>query len=162
MNRKGFTLIELVVVIGIIAVLAGLILVRISNASLDSRNAKRKNDLNATKQAIDMYQANGGELLLSDYGPGSTMISQDNVCLEDDQQILMLVGPNPDNTGKRILDYLEEGECPKDPKGYGYYFRVIDPTQEPPYPAEGELYYCISTYMMSPGSNPELDYQACF
>lgn len=155
MNHKGFTLIELVVVIGIIAVLAGLILVRISNVSLDARNVTRKNDLGAAKQAIDMYQVNGGLLRLDLYEGGVHQISRDNVCTTDidGNQVLELIGPDPDKTGKRILDYLQENECPKDPKGYAYWIRVInDSPQE----------YCLTTYMFGPGENPELDYEVCY
>lgn len=56
--QRGFTLIELVVVIGIIAVLAGLILVRISNASADARNARRQSDINQMKNAIEQWRIN--------------------------------------------------------------------------------------------------------
>jgi len=55
----GFTLIELIVVIAIIAVLAGLVIIRIGSSSLDARNSKRRSDLNQIKAAIEKAKITG-------------------------------------------------------------------------------------------------------
>lgn len=54
-NRKGFTLVELLVVISIIGVLAGLLLVNLSNVRERGRDTQRKSDLNQLKTALRLY-----------------------------------------------------------------------------------------------------------
>ena len=53
--RKGFTLIELLVVISIIGLLAAAGLAVFSSAQKRARDAKRKSDIHALEQAIQMY-----------------------------------------------------------------------------------------------------------
>lgn len=55
MKKRGFTLIELVVVVAIIGILAVIILVSYSGASRKSRDSKRKADLNAIASAMMIY-----------------------------------------------------------------------------------------------------------
>jgi len=59
-NKSGFTLIELIVVIAVIGILAGLIVVRIGSANQDARNSRREADLNQMKNAIQQWQAMDG------------------------------------------------------------------------------------------------------
>lgn len=64
MNKKGFTLVELIIVIAIIAVLAGAIFVAIDPARRlhESRNARRASDVTTILDAIKTYQAdNAGD-----------------------------------------------------------------------------------------------------
>lgn len=53
----GFTIIELVVVIAIIAVLSGIILFNVNQYYAKSRNTKRVADLSNIKKALEMYAA---------------------------------------------------------------------------------------------------------
>lgn len=52
---KGFTLLELVVVIGIIALLISIATVSYSAAQKRTRDTRRKADLNAMKDALEQY-----------------------------------------------------------------------------------------------------------
>lgn len=58
-NRKGFTLIELIIVIAIIAVLAAAIFVAIDPARRlhESRNARRSSDVATILEAVKTFQA---------------------------------------------------------------------------------------------------------
>ena len=55
MNKKGFTLIELIVVIAIIGTLTGLIVNNLNDARARARDAKRKQDLGSFKTALRLY-----------------------------------------------------------------------------------------------------------
>ena len=59
-NQKGFTLIELLVVITIIAILVGVAAASYTKAQQKARDGKRKSDLKAVQQALELYfQQNG-------------------------------------------------------------------------------------------------------
>ncbi len=54
-KRGGFTLIELLIVIGIIALLTSLGTYSYNNAQAKARDAKRKQDINNIKKALQLY-----------------------------------------------------------------------------------------------------------
>ncbi|NTU46942.1 type II secretion system protein [Candidatus Roizmanbacteria bacterium] len=54
-RKNGFTLLEMLVVIGIIAVLIGMGAVAYSAAQKKARDAKRKGDLHAIQSAMEQY-----------------------------------------------------------------------------------------------------------
>ena len=54
-DESGFTLLELLVVIVIIGVLAGVVMVSVSNARSKSRDAKRAADIRQTITALDQF-----------------------------------------------------------------------------------------------------------
>lgn len=53
--KKGFTLIELIVVIAIIGVLSTLVINNLNDARVRARDAKRKEELSSLKTALRMY-----------------------------------------------------------------------------------------------------------
>jgi len=53
--RDGFTLLELLVVIGIIAVLVSLAAVSYSSAQKSSRDARRRSDMKTVQNALEQY-----------------------------------------------------------------------------------------------------------
>ncbi len=55
MNKKGFTLVELLIVIGIIALLAILVLVSLNTTHQRSRDTKRITDIKQVQLALEMY-----------------------------------------------------------------------------------------------------------
>ena len=59
-NAKGFTLIELLVVMAIIAVALGVSLFGLANSRLESRDSRRKADLESIRSAIEIYRADCG------------------------------------------------------------------------------------------------------
>jgi len=64
-NNKGFTLLEILLVVAIIAILAGIVIIAINpNKQLaDSRNAQRKVDVNTILNAVYQYSIdNDGNL----------------------------------------------------------------------------------------------------
>jgi prepilin-type N-terminal cleavage/methylation domain-containing protein len=60
MKRSGFTLIELVVVISIVAILASVVIANVNEASKKSRDADRQADLRTLQSAIELYKGKYG------------------------------------------------------------------------------------------------------
>ncbi|HSW90060.1 MAG TPA: type II secretion system protein [Patescibacteria group bacterium] len=59
-KRNGFTLLELLVVISIIAILIGLSTVSFTTAQKKARNAKRRGDMKAVQNAFEQYNSVNG------------------------------------------------------------------------------------------------------
>lgn len=56
-NERGFTLLELLVVIGIIAILVSMATVSYNSAQVRSRDARRRSDLNSMRNSLEQYYA---------------------------------------------------------------------------------------------------------
>jgi len=54
-NKRGFTIIELLVVVAVIAVLSSVIMVALSNAKEKSRDARRASDMREIQNALNLY-----------------------------------------------------------------------------------------------------------
>jgi len=73
MKRKGFTFIEVLVVITIIAVLVVVGVVAYGSVNKRSRDARRKSDIEQMRSALEMYRADNG--WYPDGGPTTTFTS---------------------------------------------------------------------------------------
>lgn len=59
-RKKGFTLVEILVVISIIAVLISIALVSYTTVNKQSRDARRKSDLEQLRSALEIYKSDNG------------------------------------------------------------------------------------------------------
>ena len=91
-NKKGFTFVELLVVITIIALLSTAAVVSYRSANKKARDNKRKSDLEQVRAALEMYRADEG---VYPSGNWASMISG-------------------------LSSYMNE--TPTDPKSYSYYY----------------------------------------
>ena len=66
-SRSGFTMIELLVVATIIVILTTIGLVSYSQALQNSRNSRRKADLEVSRQALVLYKADNGSYPNTNY-----------------------------------------------------------------------------------------------
>ncbi len=66
-RKRGFSLIELLVVTTIIIILAAIGMVSFTSAGRNARNGKRKTDMETVRQSIVLYRADNGI-----YPPGSS------------------------------------------------------------------------------------------
>ena len=64
MNKTGFTLIELMVAISIVAILATIGMMMFSSAQGTARDAKRKGDIEDIKKAMYLYKASSGSFCI--------------------------------------------------------------------------------------------------
>ena len=99
-NEKGFTLIELMVVIVILGILAGLIVPRIMGRPDEARQAKARIQIESLETALKLYKLDNGNYPTTEQG------------------LQALVAPPTTGTPLkkwREGGYLEKGKVPKDP-----------------------------------------------
>ena len=70
-NKKGFTLLELLIVIAIIGILTALATVSYSSAQKKARDAQRKSDLKAIQNAMEQYYADETKYPTGCVSPGT-------------------------------------------------------------------------------------------
>jgi len=76
-SKKGFTLLEVLLVIGIIAILAGIVILAInpSKQLADARDAQRRSDVSALANAVYQYAIDSGnnmQYIIDTYTIGAT------------------------------------------------------------------------------------------
>jgi general secretion pathway protein G len=99
-GERGFTLIELMVVIVILGILAGLIIPRIMGRPDEARRAKARMQIESIETALKLYKLDSGNYPTTEQGL-QALVEQPSV------------GPPAKNW--RQGGYLERGKVPKDP-----------------------------------------------
>jgi general secretion pathway protein G len=98
-NPKGFTLIELMVVIVILGILAGLIVPRIMGRPEEAKQLKAKMQIESIGTALKLYKLDMGSYPTTEQGLQA-----------------LVTAPATEGGGKwRKGGYLEKGKVPKDP-----------------------------------------------
>lgn len=99
-NERGFTLIELMVVIVILGILAGLIIPRIMGRPDEARAAKARMQIESLETALKLYKLDNGNYPTTEQGLQA-----------------LVQAPTAGGLAKnwRQGGYLEKGKVPKDP-----------------------------------------------
>ncbi len=106
-DARGFTLIELMVVIVILGILAGLIVPRIMGRPDEARQAKARMQIESLETALKLYRLDNGNYPTTEQG------------------LLALVEvPEVGELAKKWREggYLEKGKVPKDPWGNDFIY----------------------------------------
>ncbi|MGA2782216.1 MAG: type II secretion system major pseudopilin GspG [Smithella sp.] len=106
-KQAGFTLIELMVVVVIIAILAGLIIPRFMGETDKAKQAKAKMQIESLESALKMYKLDNGSYPTTEQGLKALVETP-------------TVGNLPKNW--RQGGYLEKGKVPKDPWDHEYVY----------------------------------------
>lgn len=99
-NEKGFTLIELMVVIVILGILAGMIVPKIMDRPEEARRTKAQIDIGVISQALKMYKLDNGRYPTTDQGLQA-----------------LIEPPSSGQLAKKWREggYLDKNTTPKDP-----------------------------------------------
>jgi general secretion pathway protein G len=103
--RRGFTLIEIMVVITILGILAALIVPRVVGRTDDARIAAARQDIASLLQALKLYRLDNGAYPTTEQGLKALLVKP-------------AVEPVPQNWKQG--GYLERSTTPKDPWGNEY------------------------------------------
>ncbi len=95
MNRKGFTLVELLVVMAVIALLSGLSIFVVDGARRSARDARRRSDLEAIRSALELYRADCNQYPPPPLG---TSITGTGSCVPASQPYMTAVPTDPGTT----------------------------------------------------------------
>jgi general secretion pathway protein G len=106
-SQNGFTLIELMVVIVILGILAGLIIPRIMGRPEEARRMKARVQIESIETALKLYKLDNGSY------PSTEQGLQALVELPEIGQLAK---------NWREGGYLEKGKVPKDPWGYDFVY----------------------------------------
>lgn len=106
-DRQGFTLIEIMVVMVILGILAGLIVPRIMDRPEEARRTKAAIQIQAIEQALKLYKLDNGEYPSTEQGLQA-----------------LVEAPSVGRLAKRWRKegYLEKGRVPKDPWGFDFVY----------------------------------------
>ena len=107
LTERGFTLIELMVVIVILGILAGLIVPRIMSRPEEAKRIKAKMQIQSLETALKLYKLDNGFYPDTEQGLNALVVTPE-------------YGRVPQNW--RTGGYLEKGRVPKDPWGNDFVY----------------------------------------
>ncbi len=106
-RERGFTLLEILIVITILGILASLVAVRMMDRPGEARTTKARLDINTLENAVKLFKLDSAFYPTTDQGLGA-LVEQPSI------------GRIPNSW--REGGYLEKGVLPKDPWGNDYMY----------------------------------------
>ena len=121
-RSRGFSLIELVVVVAVLGILSSLTVINLGSARVSARDASRKDSVKAYQQSLEQYRSSRGTYFVYKSGPVTQSV------------IYSHVGPDTDGSGHMVADATERGNLQY--VGYlgGGWGRITTKNVQPNYP----------------------------
>lgn len=122
-RSRGFTIVELLIVVTIIALLASLVVASVANSQARARDAKRKTDIKAIAKALDMHYADKSSYTLPENMCTDSSIGGQGGCGDSPGEGEW--DPNSD-----LRDMVTENrlkELPKDPLNNAEFYYTYEP-----------------------------------
>jgi prepilin-type N-terminal cleavage/methylation domain-containing protein len=117
-KNKGFTLVELLVVISIIGILSSVVFASLSSARKRARDAIRKSDLAQIGKALEINYMKNGSYTTPENCSGDTSLGATGACVVNGVT-------NDWDSGSDLRDLITDGSLnalPKDPINSGVYY----------------------------------------
>ncbi|MEK7648541.1 MAG: prepilin-type N-terminal cleavage/methylation domain-containing protein [Patescibacteria group bacterium] len=119
--QKGFTLVELLVVVAIIGLLAGIAIVSVNSVRIKARDTRRIADVKQIQNALELYNNEKGGLYpqataTKELGDAGITVISTNGFAAGDPTFLNVVPKDPTNNGEFQYQYLAcgtEGDATK-------------------------------------------------
>lgn len=128
-HRKGFTIVELLIVIVVIGILAAISIVAYNGIQQRAREAERQSDIKAISTQLEMYFVDNGEYPLNSQMGNATWIRNNMPNIANDT----IVAPNaPSGTVNSIRGGIR-ASLSNDGSDYGYYTEGCSATGCPMY-----------------------------
>jgi len=122
-NQKGFTLLEVLLVVAIISILAGIVIIAINPGKQlgDSRNTQRQADVSTILNAVYQYSVDNNGVL-----PPSITVTSTEVCLTGAASCTGLVDLSALTTAEKYLTALpKDPQCPTNCAATGVGYRML-------------------------------------
>lgn len=170
-DKRGFTLVELMVVISIISILSVIGIVLYSNAQKSARDTKRKADINAIVTAMELHL---GECASSKYCNLATSYFNSSTIPQDPKEGQTICGKHTNGTSTACqycflndadLDYKYRGQneahngCTRAPNGSGGTYGYNNAQAGSPGGGANYVsYYILCANLETPSGPPTTDY----
>jgi len=128
MNKRGFTLIELVLVMGILAILSTIILGNFNTTLKKGRDAQRKNDFSQIQKALENYYEDNQTYPLFTDIFGKKLCKSEK-CLVNGETVYMVKVPNDPSSATYVYVYAPDLSTPGAAHSY-YLYSFMENTND--------------------------------
>jgi len=129
-SRSGFTIVELLIVVVVIAILAAISIVAYTGIQNRANDSRRLQDIASIRKALDIYKVNNGRYPIAQANPGINAweVSVDPNFLSSLNNVASAMPTDPKNTTDHYYAYYRysagSNGCPSSAGNY-YVLRIV-------------------------------------